>query len=906
MKYVNKKKINEKINFKKKIFLNFFLIILIFLLGIWTERFDYTVKFKNFSKETINTFSNRIYSIFSNPNEKLIIDINYKNYLKILSSRSESIKSNRASEDIHKWVPANMNLNEEKYKIEIKLKGVHSEHWKHPNKWSFKIKLLDDKSIDGIKRFSIQQPKTRDFVYEWLFMKALKKENLISHRTRFIETQVNGNDLGIYFLEEQHSKQLIENNNRREGPIIGLDKNLWIKEANNLNNLTVNVLDDSFWRAKIKPVQFQDTKIGTEQELYLKNAIKLFENFRNEKISVNEAFDVSQLAKLMAIKALFGAKEFDWRDIKFYYNPITSLLEPIGREVHINKNFGKTDIWWIYNENELANLLDQKEFINLLYKDKNFYESYLSELSRLSEDNFLKKIILENEKEFNKIKRLLNFNFPTSDIFSEQYLNNVRDVINKTVKPIQGINAYFNDYVDNELLISIQNTQRLPVEIKGIKFQNQNEIIFKEKKIISGKEHNKPIKNFILKIPCKGNIEKIDFKSEISFESSEKREIRTLKKCEIYFQNMSKSISENNKILFKILGQRETKEAVISRFYQTLPANSKIKDRLDIDSLKNVSYLDLDLDNKRIYFKEGKTIINSRLIFPDGFSIFVKPGSEIILSGKGQIISFSPFNMLGQKKNPIIFRSNFQGSIANYRSDQNKNKINYGNGLSVINANSKSTIKNTIFKNLGAPLIETGEGLLGAINFYQSEVKIEDCKFVGNLNGDDFLNIISSKFYLKNLSMKNILYDAIDFDFSDGIIENIAIEDIGNDGLDFSGSNVTITKALIEKANDKGISVGEKSNIQIDDIKLVKTNIGVASKDLSELKIKNINVTDSNIGVAAYQKKPEYGPGFIYINNIIIQDVDKSYIAEENSQIKVNGEKINSSVNKLFIKTYIK
>ena len=148
---------------------------------------------------------------------------------------------------------------------------------------------------------------------------------------------------------------------------------------------------------------------------------------------------------------------------------------------------------------------------------------------------------------------------------------------------------------------------------------------------------------------------------------------------------MSKSISENNKILFKFW-VKETKEAVFQDFIKHYLQIVKLK-RINIDSLKNVSYLDLDLDNKRIYFKEGKTIINSRLIFPDGFSIFVKPGSEIILSGKGQIISFSPFNMLGQKKNPIIFRSNFQGSIANYRSDQNKNKINYGNGLSVINAN---------------------------------------------------------------------------------------------------------------------------------------------------------------------------------------------------------------------------
>ena len=51
----------------------------------------------------------------------------------------------------------------------------------------------------------------------------------------------------------------------------------------------------------------------------------------------------------MAIKAIFGAQEFDWRDIKFYYNPITSLLEPIGRSSYINNNLNANP-WWINSD----------------------------------------------------------------------------------------------------------------------------------------------------------------------------------------------------------------------------------------------------------------------------------------------------------------------------------------------------------------------------------------------------------------------------------------------------------------------------------------------------------------------------------------------------------------------------
>ena len=93
----------------------------------------------------------------------------------------------------------------------------------------------------------------------------------------------------------------------------------------------------------------------------------------------------------MAVKAMFGSSEFDWRDIKFYYNPITALLEPIGREVHIDKNFSNINAWWIYNENNIFGSSDDLKFPSLLFSDKKFYELYLTELFRLTEKNISTK-----------------------------------------------------------------------------------------------------------------------------------------------------------------------------------------------------------------------------------------------------------------------------------------------------------------------------------------------------------------------------------------------------------------------------------------------------------------------------------------------------------------------------------
>ena len=50
--------------------------------------------------------------------------------------------------------------------------------------------------------------------------------------------------------------------------------------------------------------------------------------------------------------------------------------------------------------------------------------------------------------------------------------------------------------------LSIQNLQRLPVVLKGVKLNNGEEIFLNNEIIVKGKKHNKPLENFQLKIPC--------------------------------------------------------------------------------------------------------------------------------------------------------------------------------------------------------------------------------------------------------------------------------------------------------------------------------------------------------------------------------------------------------------------
>ena len=70
-----------------------------------------------------------------------------------------------------------------------------------------------------------------------------------------------------------------------------------------------NKISDYFWRSQIKTIQFKKNYKGTVQEKYLYKAVSLLESFRDKKLEVNEVFDIDQLSKILAIRAIFGSTE---------------------------------------------------------------------------------------------------------------------------------------------------------------------------------------------------------------------------------------------------------------------------------------------------------------------------------------------------------------------------------------------------------------------------------------------------------------------------------------------------------------------------------------------------------------------------------------------------------------------
>ena len=203
-------------------------------------------------------------------------------------------------------------------------------------------------------------------------------------------------------------------------------------------------------------------------------------------------------------------------------------------------------------------------------------------------------------------------------------------------------------------------------------------------------------------------------------------------------------------------------------------------------------------------------------------------------------------------------------------------------------AAERSRVEHTIFTQLNT-MSENEWQLTGAVTFYESDVDMNQVTIAHNYC-EDALNLVRCNFKIDGLNINNTFADGFDGDFCKGTIKNSYLHHTGNDGLDYSGSNIHVDNVILEHIGDKGISAGEEATVYIVSADISDAEIGVASKDLSEVTVQSVSLTDVGQGFAAYQKKPEFGGGSIFVSQYTAKDVKQLTISDEQSSIDFKVE----------------
>ena len=288
--------------------------------------------------------------------------------------------------------------------------------------------------------------------------------------------------------------------------------------------------------------------------------------------------------------------------------------------------------------------------------------------------------------------------------------------------------------------------------------------------------------------------------------------------------------------------------------------------------LENIDILSNQLKNEEkteekivntIYINKDTTI-SGNYIVPKNTILKIREGVRIKLKN-AYIKVFGEFRAIGTSNKPIIIEG-----------------IGRESGTLFFNTEKSIIIQDVIFSNLTNA--NSGYNQPAAITFYEcSSINILNSFFRGNLMGDDYINFFrSNNISINNATFMNVLYDAIDSDFSQLSIKNSTFEDIGNDAVDGSGSMIDIYDNSFYNVQDKAISAGEESFINISNSIFKLNEIALVSKDASKIISINNLLENNIIDFASYKKKSFFGfPEAVFENTKI-----KNYLIEDNSIVE--------------------
>lgn len=801
-----------------------------------------------------------------NYDEGLNLVFDTSDFVKIMEKRKKAFENGILQASDNDWVKGIVVDNDEAMKAKMRLKGDWLDHlW--GDKWSYRVKMKKDNAFNRLRIFSLQTPSARSYLLEWVTHKLFHENDVLTTRYGFIPLKFNNQPRGLYVWEEHFVKQLLEWNNRREGPIVKFSEDpFWQIQKMNINFKKWPVFP-YYPAATIIPFGQKKT---VENDVLFKqylSAQKLMNQYKYQQKKTHEIFDVDKLAKYYAMLELTHARHgMVWHNQRMYYNPVICKLEPIafdGYTDHDEPDLSINDNMAFKAFTHKEPMILQEHLILNLFADTVFLSKYLYYLEEYSKPESIDEFLSHYESEIKYNDSILQLEFPfyrydnellikSAEVIRE-YLPDLKQIIIDSLSDGNfGFQVKYEVYNDTSVY---ENTPEFFVNVyiediskDSLKLDIQNyftrDLVF----LGTGIDNSTISNYFIDKLTLNafnGDIEQ----SKLIIDAD----------------------TSANYLFFMVNDKMDTYTVPILPwpFPKGITPQQELMAKVDL----NNELFDTIIDNN-IYIKEGNITVREPIIISDGFYVNFSAGTSINLVDSAMIISYSPVFMKGTATDPIVITS----------SDYT------GNGFTVLQAKEISILENVVFENLNT-LDYNSWTLTGAVTFYESDVSIANTKFYRN-QCEDALNIIRSDFVLSNSSFHYIYGDAFDADYCTGEILHSNFTNIGNDAMDFSGSEITIKDTEVNLAEDKGISGGEDSKVTVFNTTIQRANIGLASKDLSVVEVIDSRVETCNYGLVLLQKKPEYGPSVMILKNTKLRDLKVEMLIEENSKVEIYGRTI--------------
>lgn len=287
-------------------------------------------------RSALNAPANFVRANFSSERApRLQIDLKFKHLHKLHAKRDAALARGLLEASPDDFVPAGIVTQHGTTDVKLRLAGGDVQHlW--GRKWSLLVHVKGDGHVFGMRRFHLLSPELRGYQAETLFLEHLRREDVLAPRYFFVETIFNGKALGLMALEESFAIELLESQERRDGVMLRLQvrPGFALGEAAERSTSGVEIL----------PIRARRVSGSKKLSRNLATATRRLRGYLGGTLPADVVFDTERMGRFLAVVETWGAlNALRWEELRFYFNPLTASLEPIGFAGELQRELAERD-----------------------------------------------------------------------------------------------------------------------------------------------------------------------------------------------------------------------------------------------------------------------------------------------------------------------------------------------------------------------------------------------------------------------------------------------------------------------------------------------------------------------------------------------------------------------------------
>jgi hypothetical protein len=807
-------------------------------------------------------------------------------------------------------VDCRLSLDGTEHPATARIKGDWLDHVSS-DKWSLRF-TLDDTRLLGMRVFSIQTPETRGGLWEWVLHEAARREGLLAPRSFFVNLVINGNPNGVYFLEEHFGTEMLEAQQRRDGPIVRFDEStLWSRFLSNQQGALpvstarqLTMIDPAALPQRANVRAYSEKHLASVAGLNraLVSALDkirdiqrlvLIDNKRSSRLrrltalealegrTIDQFIDTAEWARAHALVSLFQAWHGQaWHNQRLYLNPVTDRLEPI---LFDNIPLSGSDNPFL--------VLENAPYASQIAKSQDYYGELFRQLARMTEPSWLEDLFEALGPQLTINERALDSDESRRTAYDparmKQHLHSQQILLRKYIEPADPVNflCFFaqqeqaGQTIGGQLEVEAWATSRLPVWLLGFRFKDGSFRSASDVVVTDGGAAPASQDPDVF-LPSDGR--------PVHFSFDANQRLANLSNIQALKTSLRDGKSDRDGIqldeimaVYRTVPEQTPREEplIFYNYDRSMGRRAGRPEPVSMEAaLARHDCLNYDVENDRLKLRPGPWDVRGDLVIPEGVTLHAWPTTVLRFEPGAVLFSDAALDFQGVEGFPVVLEpAEEEGSWG---------------GVVVLQASERSDLVHTVVRR-AAGVARGGWMTSSGMTFFHSEVYLTDCR-VEDSPAEDGLNIFGSKLRMLRVLFSGCASDSFDGDFVTGTIKDCDFRDGGADGLDVSGSYITVGGCRFTNLADKALSVGEASTANLSNLTIDGVNIGIAAKDSSEVVVRETTLRNVRFaGLTAFIKKQEFGPASIAATGLTFgNDVPRPFLSQTGSVVTWDGEPI--------------